>query len=457
MTEHDYTKSIADALPPGYRFDEFEIQDVIQTTQTEIVYQAWDHQLERAIAIREFMPRALTVRSDDMRLILRGKQDHQAFSAGLAAFIKDARQLARFNHPNLVQVLRFWVQNETAYAATLFYNGITLAELHKIQPEAIDDEWIRRVLPMLCSGLSLLHRDGFVHRNLSLNSIQIQDNGMPLLLNFGISHPISGTPGDGANAQLQPGFAPLELYTNDLASQIGPWTDIYSLGAVLYTLVHGTCPPASVTRSIQDSCVTLSDNPPAGYSPALLRAIDKALALKPEDRPQSIAEFAALAEIYSGEPGEMAASKAPGTMLIPVEEAEDDRRKTLWRRVQTPVQIAAGILVGVIAGALIFGSKPAALTDNPEATPAATAAPTATPVSTTPAGGLIARIYIRMNGANQLLVNGKPQKVVAAASGYAFLQLPAGKYDITLQSGSQTHTQSLSVSAPGTWLLNPQG
>lgn len=456
MTDNDYTPAIADALPPGYRFDEFEIQDVIHTTPGGIVYRAWDHQLERAVTIREYMPRALTVRGEDKQLILRSKQDQTAFSAGLNVFIQEARHLARFNHPNLVQVLRFWLQNETAYSVTLFYSGITLAELHQQQPETIDDAWIRAVLPMLCSALAALHQGGFIHRDLSLRSIQIQDNGIPLLLNFGVTRQHSDEHSDISKTLLHPGFAPLEQYTDDLENQIGPWTDIYALGAVLYTLVTGTCPPASVTRSILDNCVTLSETQPAGYSPSLLLAIDRALALKPEDRPQSIEAFAALADIPLD--GAMTAgAKSTGTMLVPVDEAADTAVLPWWSRVKTPAQIAAGVLVGVIAGALLFGTRqPAAPTASaPAVTPDKT--PAAAPVTPAPAGGPIARVYVKMNDADRLLVNGKPQKAVTATSGYAFLQLPAGKYEITLESGTQTHTQSLLVADPGTWLLNPQG
>nr|WP_318381387.1 serine/threonine-protein kinase [uncultured Enterobacter sp.] len=455
MTDNDYTPAIADALPPGYRFDEFEIQDVIQTTPGGIVYRAWDHLLERAVAIREYMPRALTVRDDDMQLTLRSKQDQAAFSAGLNVFIQEARQLAHFNHPNLVQVLRFWRQNETAYTVTLFYSGITLAELQQQQPEVIDEAWIRRMLPMVCGALAALHADGLVHRDLSLKSIQIQDNGIPLLLNFGVTRQQGDEASDISKTLLHPGFAPLEQYTDDLQNQIGPWTDIYALGAVLYTLITGTCPPASVTRSILDNCITLSEKGPSGYSPALLLAIDKALALKPEARPQSIAEFAALAEIPLGEVGELSGAKKPGTMLVPVEEPAASRATALWPRLKIPLSLAAGLVVGVIVGAFLFGATPSTA---PGST-ASTASPvvTGTPVVTAPAGGPVARVYIKMNDADQLLVNGKPQKAVAASSGYGFLQLPAGKYDITLQSGSQTHTQSLTVGAPGTWLLNPQG
>ncbi|WP_312412215.1 protein kinase domain-containing protein [Pseudescherichia sp.] len=456
MTESEYNPSIPDALPPGFRFDELEIQDVIQTSHTDILYDALDRELERSVIIREYMPRALTLRGEDMRLVLRSKQDSAAFAAGLNAFIQQARQLARFTHPNLMLVLRFWQHNDTAYILTPRYDGVTLAELHQQQPEAINEAWILQRLPMLCSALATLHHAGELHRNISLKSIQIEESGQPLLLDVAIPPAPAGDLSETSKLLLHPGFTPLEQYADASESLLGPWTDIYALGAVLYTLITGSPPPASVARSIQESCTPLTENPPPGYSPALLQAVDRALALKPEDRPQSIAEFAALAEIAVGDTGQLPAVKKTGTMLVPVEETPAVT-PSLWQRVKTPSQIAAGVLVGVIAGALIFGASHSETETAAAASPAQSTPAPAANVTSAPAKGPIARIYIRMSDADRLQVNGKPQEIAPAASGFAYLQLPAGKYEFILQNGSHRRSESLTVVTPGTWLINPQG
>jgi len=451
MTESEYNPSIPDALPPGFRFDELEIQDVIQTSHTDILYHALDHDLERLVIIREYMPRALTLRGEDMRLVLRSKQDSVAFATGLNTFVQQARQLARFTHPNLMLILRFWQHNDTAYILTPRYDGVTLAELHQQQPDAINEAWILQRLPMLCSALATLHHAGELHRNISLKSIQIEESGQPLLLDVGLSHATAGDPSDTSKLLLHPGFTPLEQYAEASEDLLGPWTDIYALGAVLYTLITGSPPPASVARSIQDGCTLLAEDPPPGYSPALLQAVDRALALKPEDRPQSIAEFAALAGITVGDTGQLPTVKKTGTMLVPVEASP--AAASLWQRAKTPAQIAAGVVVGIIAGALIFGAPHS----DTETAAAATPDQPAAAVASAPASGPVARVYIRMSDADRLQVNGKPQDIAPAASGFAFLQLPAGKYQFTLQSGSHIRSESLTVATPGTWLINPQG
>ncbi|HEY3985601.1 serine/threonine-protein kinase [Cedecea sp.] len=460
MTDNDFIPRVPNALPPGYRFDEFEIQEAIDASTTSIVYRAWDHQLERLVAIREYMPKAYAMRNDVMELVLHSERDHLVYTTGLNGFIQEARQLAHFNHPNLPQVLRVWSDNNTAYVVTLFYSGITLDELQKQQPSLIDEAWIRRMLPMLCGALATLHAAEHLHRNLSLRSIQIQDNGLPILLNTGAARRSQGSLDEG-NTLLHPGFAPLEQYTGDLASQLGPWTDIYALGAVLYTLITGNAPPASVARSIQDSCITLAESQPEGYSLNLLQAVDKALSLKPEDRPQSVDDFAERLNIPVGDVRELVSNKKTGTALVPVEEPEDTATLPLWKRCQSALQIAAGALAGLIVGALLFGRG-----SSSAPTPETGAEPVVASKSTPQVGGApaaastdsaLARVYIRMNEGEQLTVNGKAQKVTPAANGFASLQLPAGKYLLTLSGGEQSRKQTIVVANPGTWLVNPQG
>ena len=106
MSEHKNPVKIPNALPLGYRFNEFEIKEVLGGGGFGIVYRARDHQLDRDIAIKEFMPASLAVRNDNLNLVLRSERFAKTFHAGLNSFIQEARLLARFNHPNLVHVLK---------------------------------------------------------------------------------------------------------------------------------------------------------------------------------------------------------------------------------------------------------------------------------------------------------------------------------------------------------------
>lgn len=479
MTDHDNNRSVPNALPPGYRFNEFEIKEVIGGGGFGIVYRAWDHQLERTIAIKEFMPSSLAVRNDDMTLVLRSERFSKAFTAGLNSFIQEARLLARFNHPNLLHVLRFWVQNDTAYMGTVFYSGTTLSRLREKNPTLINEAWIRRMLPMLLGAIKTIHDEGYLHRDISLDNIQIQDNGLPVLLDFGSARRSIGSVSDETETMLRPGYAPIEQYTDDNESEQGPWTDIYALGAVLHTLIIGSPPPVSVVRSIQDTYMPLVQRNLPGYSPSLLQAVDRALALKMEDRPQTVDEFAALIEMPVAGLDDVLSVKQPGTMLVPVEETAEKSPALSWKRYKLPGLVAAGVIVGVIAGATLFGGGSAAVDESaqtaratPEeqpvtpvqstvretpATPTAQTTPTAAQsaapvVSQTP----VAQLFVRMKEGEKLSLNGEAQSVSPATNGFASLKLQPGRYDVVLQGNGQSRSQTITIAKPGTWLINPQ-
>ncbi|EDX6465830.1 serine/threonine protein kinase [Salmonella enterica subsp. diarizonae serovar 60:r:e,n,x,z15] len=471
MTDNDNNRTVPNALPVGYRFNEFEIKEVIGGGGFGIVYRAWDHQLERTIAVKEFMPSSLAVRGDDMTLVLRSERFGKAFSAGLNSFIQEARLLARFNHPNLLHVLRFWVQNDTAYMGTLFYSGTTLSRLREQKPELINEAWIRRTLPMLFGAIKTIHDEGCLHRDISLDNIQIQDNGLPVLLDFGSARRTIGNLSDETETMLRPGFAPIEQYTDDNESEQGPWTDIYALGAVLHTLIVGSPPPVSVVRSIQDTCKPLVELQPQEYSLPLLQAIDRALALHMEDRPQSVDEFAALIEMPVAGINDVLMAKKPGTMLVPVED-EKTASALDRRRYKIPGMVAAGVLVGVVAGAMLFSGgghdaptetrpvetapkasevKPETAKASEQAAPTATVQPGTPPVDASP----VALVYIRIHDSETLKVNGEPKALRPANNGYASLRLPAGEVKIELQGNGRTRSQTLDIAKPGTWLVNP--
>lgn len=476
MSEHDNNRTVPNALPVGYRFNEFEIEQVIGGGGFGIVYRARDHQLERTIAIKEFMPASLAARNSDLTLVLRSEHFSKTFHAGLNSFIQEARLLARFNHPNLLHVLRFWVQNDTAYMCTAFYSGTTLSQLHQQRPQIIDEAWIRRLLPPLFGAINAIHQEGYLHRDISLDNIQIQDNGVPVLLDFGSARKAIGNLSDETETMLKPGFAPIEQYSDDNESEQGTWTDIYALGAVLHTLIVGTPPTVSVVRSIEDSYQPLTERRPAGYSLPLLNAIDQALALHPEDRPQTVDAFAALMELPVSDINEIHEVKVsgPGTMLVPVEpEAQAPAPVNRLQRFMLPGLVAAGVLVGIGVGVLMGSSggddapvaaqAPAEMPAQQSASNAPTAnsgaaAPeaAATPAAAPPPPEPIAQVYIRLQPGDKVQVNGKAEALVPSPNGFATLQLPPGNYQFDVTNRGETRSQSITIEQEGAWLLNPQ-
>ncbi|MNO73189.1 Serine/threonine-protein kinase C [compost metagenome] len=172
-----------------------------------------------------------------------------------------------------------------------YYPGATLQQIAERSPESVTPAWLEFTLGMLLGALELLHQRGYHHRDIAPDNIILDAEGLPVLLDFGATRRNLGSDVDEAML-IKPGYSPLEQYF-ERECNYGAWSDLYALGAVLYRLIGRRTPPASVVRSIQDTLLPLSDMGLIGYSPRTLAAIDRALGLHGDDRPQSVAEFAA--------------------------------------------------------------------------------------------------------------------------------------------------------------------
>ncbi|NHZ36678.1 serine/threonine protein kinase [Massilia sp. CCM 8692] len=292
-------------LPNGHRMEEFEITGVLGVGGFGIVYRAFDHALARVVAIKEYMPAMLAVRQGDLSIALRGERFAATFKSGQAGFINEARLLAKFDHPGLIKVLRFWEAHGTAYMATPCYEGLTLKQ-RLAGGRALGEADIMRMLAALLGALETLHRTQCFHRDIALDNILMQPDGLPVLLDFGSARKLIGDLVDDSSIMLKPGYSPIEQYTDDPAFPQGPWTDIYALGAVIHILVSGQLPPAAVVRSISDNYQPLEGSTQR-YSATLLRAADAALRQRIEERPQSVGAFAALLGLTSATPGHYSA------------------------------------------------------------------------------------------------------------------------------------------------------
>lgn len=474
MSANDNQKAVPNALPAGYRFNEFEIKEVIGGGGFGIVYRAWDHQLERTIAIKEYMPVSLAVRAEDLSLELRGERYQKLFNAGLNSFIQEARLLARFNHPGLLHVLRFWEQNGTAYMGTLYYSGMTLKEWQLTSPDSVNEAWIRRLLPPLFGAINTIHQAGYLHRDISLDNIQIQENQLPVLLDFGSARKEIGNLSDETEIMLKPGFAPIEQYSEEGENEQGPWTDIYALGAVLHSLITSNPPPVSVVRCIEDNYQPLVERKPEGYSLPLLHAVDCALAMKPADRPQSIDAFAALIDLPVSDveavvnrlqtppeplpaPVEEEEVAPPAPVVMAVNHASASVEPVTPRNVRrlSPglIALAAVALLAVVTVTWLTNRDAAAPENAAPATAANSSANASSPPVTTPAA--LATVYLKLERGANVVLNGQPVDVKTGNNGFAALNLAAGQYRIEVHSGASMHAQSLVIDKPGTWLLNP--
>jgi Protein kinase domain/Domain of unknown function (DUF4384) len=282
------------ALAVGTTLGEFEITGIVGQGGFGIVYLAYDHSLQRKVALKEYLPSALAGRGAEGRVTVHSEQHLETFQAGLRSFVNEARLLAQFDHPSLVKVYRFWESNGTAYMVMPLYQGVTLKETLRQTTSKPGEDWLKRLLTELLDALEVIHKDNCLHRDISPDNILILPEGRPVLLDFGAARRVIGGMTHALTVILKPGYAPIEQYGDVVSMPQGPWTDIYALGAVIYFAITGNPPLPSVGRIVSDPLIPLSISCAGTYSLNFLSAIDKALAVKPEGRPQSISEFRAL-------------------------------------------------------------------------------------------------------------------------------------------------------------------
>jgi serine/threonine protein kinase len=280
-------------LEIGTRIAEFEILGIIGEGGFGIVYLAFDHSLQRTVALKEYMPGVMAGRNTDQSLLVRSSRHQEAFNTGLKSFINEARLLAQFDHPALIKIHRFWEQNNTGYMAMRFYEGKTLKRILQDQPQLITEKWLKSLLLSITDALDALYKVQILHRDISPENIMILKTGKAVLLDFGAARQIISNMAQSLTVILKPGYAPIEQYADDPSMEQGQWTDIYSLSAVLYLAITKKTPPSSVARMMKDPITALKGHHP-GFSPEFLDAIDLGFAVRPEKRPQSIADFRTL-------------------------------------------------------------------------------------------------------------------------------------------------------------------
>jgi hypothetical protein len=282
------------ALSAGTYIAEFEITSVLGEGGFGIVYVAWDHSLQRRVALKEYMPSSLAARAGSTEVRVRSERHRETFDIGLKSFVNEARLLAQFDHPSLVKVYRFWEANGTAYMVMPLYEGVTLKDTLKRLQTPPEEAWLMQLLAPLTEALAVIHTGNCFHRDIAPdNIILLAGSERPLLLDFGAARRVIGDMTQALTVILKPGYAPIEQYAEVPDMKQGAWTDIYALAASVHFAIMGKTPPTSVGRLLNDNFIPLSQSAAGRYSDDFLRAIDRALLVRPEARTAGVAEFRA--------------------------------------------------------------------------------------------------------------------------------------------------------------------
>jgi len=283
------------SLGEGYLLHWYEIKKILGRGGFGITYLAHDNNLSRDVAIKEFMPEDFASRESNSTVHPKNAQQKELYDWGLQRFVDEARTLARFNHPNIVRVLSVFEENNTAYMVMEYAHGKDLSSVYKNARKdgqgMTEDELLDVFIPIM-DGLALVHNAGFIHRDIKPANIYICDHNSPLLLDFGSARQSISGKTKALTSLVTYGYAPFEQY-NEGAGKQGPWTDIYSLGASLYTGITGKKPVDAMARggSFLDKGIDCYE--PASiiakglYSDHFLLAVDRALMFKAEDRPEN--------------------------------------------------------------------------------------------------------------------------------------------------------------------------
>jgi len=285
-------------LAPGSEIPGYRILGVIGAGGFGITYLAEHTTIHNRAAVKEFLPAGIAARTSDgstVRPVSEGAR--KDFAWGLERFRQEARMLGALDHPNIVRVLNFVEANGTAYTVMEHVEGEGLDKRLQRQPVLKAAE-IAALLPGLLAGLEAVHAAGMLHRDIKPENVILKPNGQPVLIDFGAARQAFGS--RSLTAVLSEGYAPYEQY--DEHGNQGPWTDVYALGGLLYRCVAGERPVTALRRiearvkGKGDPLVPAAERGRGRFPPALLAAIDAALAPMEADRPQDVAGLRALVD-----------------------------------------------------------------------------------------------------------------------------------------------------------------
>ena len=276
------------ALPLGSMLMEYRLQSVLGAGGFGITYLAHDTNLQKDVAIKEYLPSAVAVRGSGGTVLPTTSALEKDYRWGLDRFIQEARTLAKFSHPHIVRVNRFFEANGTGYMVMDYEAGEPLKawlERNPFPPEAA----LRAMLAPLLDGLEKVHAAGFLHRDIKPENIFIRKDGGPVLIDFGSARQAVGGATQTLTTIVSPGYAPFEQYTT--SAEQGPWSDIYSLSGVLYFAITGQSPPDAITRMKSDALNQGLGTARMRYSGPFVDAVGWGLALEEGSRPRNIAQW----------------------------------------------------------------------------------------------------------------------------------------------------------------------
>ncbi len=272
-------------LPEGTQLQDYRILRVLAAGGFSFVYLAHDAE-ERPVAIKEYLPATLALRVNGAAHPAVAEEDLVKFRFGMKCFFEEAGVLARLEHANVVRVLDFFRANDTVYLVMRYERGRSLQEHIKSRSGPPEEIWVRNTFAQLLDGLREVHAGKLLHLDIKPANVYLRNDGTPLLIDFGAARQVLSAEGVKLPPTYTPGFAPPEMHRD--RSRLGPWSDIHSVGATMYSCFAAAAPQPANVRLEQDALVPASLAWADKYAPELLDIVDWCLQLDHLKRPQSV-------------------------------------------------------------------------------------------------------------------------------------------------------------------------
>src|SRR3954462_4146371 len=283
------------ALPEGTRLDKYRIVRTLAAGGFSIVYLAHDDN-DVPVVIKEYLPAGLALRSDAAQPPKVAAADLKRYRYGMKCFFEEGRSLAGLQHPNVVRVLNFFRANETVYLVMRYERGFSMQH-HILHRNGMPDEvWLRSTFAQLLNGLREVHSNKLLHLDIKPANVYLRDDDSPILLDFGAARQTLSAEGGKLPPTYTPGYAAPEQYARP--GELGPWSDIYSVGATVYACLAGAAPQPAHRRLRKDELRPARKAWDDRYSAVLLDIVDWCLRLDHLERPQSVL---ALQKAFLGE------------------------------------------------------------------------------------------------------------------------------------------------------------
>ena len=278
------------SLPPDTVIGGYRVVRKISAGGFGVVYLAVDKEGQQ-VAVKEYLPSALTMRDAGALVPQVAPEKLSLYRLGLKSFFEEGRSLAQISHPSVVSVLNFFRQNETVYMVMNYLEGATLQDFivtaRELKKQKVFREsTIRSLFDEILRGLRIVHQHKMLHLDLKPANIFITDDNKAVMLDFGAAREVLNKEGNFTRPMYTPGFAAPEMYRRD--STMGPWTDIYAIGACIYSCMQGY-PPNDAPQRLEKDRLALSLTRMRGvYSDNLIEVVEWCMSLDPLSRPQSV-------------------------------------------------------------------------------------------------------------------------------------------------------------------------